>query len=349
MKKVIKTLMKILVAGGLSLLLISSVWGDVTPTSEWVNLYGDSVLMRNSGEITSYPIPIGTIVDAFTKNGLHCGTTIVDSNMGVGKYGFLPVYKDDFTTPKVDGATEGSPIYFRINSRVATVVENQKMFWSVSGDRIKANLHSPTLIKLAEASFVKGKGIKPGDTVEFTINIKNTGEGTDFYRLSCKSSNGWSIAADSAYFVDAGETIIFTVTLTVPMSADPKDDETITYTITSEADTSQKIIGTLKAYFETTDTPEDNGALPEGFKLNQNYPNPFNPSTRISYTLSASSVVSLEIFDLLGRSVQRFDLGRQEAGSHTFEYMAERMPSGIYFYKINAGEFSDIKKMILMK
>ena len=342
-----KILLKLLVAGGLSLLLVSSVWGGPQPPS-WINFYGDSVVMRNLGEDTSYLIPIGTIVNAFAKNGLYYGTSVARN---IGQYPFLPVYKDDSSTQDMlEGATEGSPIYFRINSRVATLMGSQKAVYQGDlGSEIKANLHSPILVKLAEAPFAKGKEIKPGDVVQFTINIKNTGEGTDFYRLSCKSSNGWSIVADSAYFVDVGETITFTVTLTVPVSADPKDDETITYTITSEADTSQKITGTLKAYFKTTDAPEDGSLLPGGFMLHQNYPNPYNPTTIISYDISAASEVTLEIFDVLGHKVDFFNLGRQSAGNHSFEYSAGQLPSGIYFYRLQAGEFSDMKKMVLMK
>ena len=83
--------------------------------------------------------------------------------------------------------------------------------------------------------------------------------------------------------------------------------------------------------------------------LHQNYPNPYNPTTIISYDISAASEVTLEIFDVLGHKVDFLNLGRQSAGNHSFEYSAGQLPSGIYFYRLQAGEFSDMKKMVLMK
>jgi hypothetical protein len=86
-----------------------------------------------------------------------------------------------------------------------------------------------------------------------------------------------------------------------------------------------------------------------GFELMQNYPNPFNASTTISYSLLQSSTVTLEIYDILGRKLETFNQGTQPAGSHSVIWKANQYPSGVYFYRLQAGDFNQNQKMILLK
>jgi hypothetical protein len=88
---------------------------------------------------------------------------------------------------------------------------------------------------------------------------------------------------------------------------------------------------------------------PEHFELNQNYPNPFNPKTIINYKLPNSNDVDLSIYNLLGQKVATLVLEKQTAGFQEVEWDASEMPSGIYYYRISAGNFHDVKKMILLK
>ncbi|MBS1516373.1 MAG: T9SS type A sorting domain-containing protein [Bacteroidetes bacterium] len=92
-------------------------------------------------------------------------------------------------------------------------------------------------------------------------------------------------------------------------------------------------------------------SLSEQFSLSQNYPNPFNPSTVIRYQLSVAGNVSLKIFDLLGKEVAQLVNEKQSAGSYAVDFNSAEynLPSGIYFYTLNAGEFKETKKMILIK
>ena len=90
-------------------------------------------------------------------------------------------------------------------------------------------------------------------------------------------------------------------------------------------------------------------AVPGTFGLNQNYPNPFNPSTEISFSLPQASHVTLEVFNIRGQKVEVLASGSFTAGTHTITWDASKQPSGIYFYRISAGENVDTKKMILMK
>lgn len=86
-----------------------------------------------------------------------------------------------------------------------------------------------------------------------------------------------------------------------------------------------------------------------GFELLQNYPNPFNPTTRIRYSISRRQFVKLKIYDLLGQEITTLVNEEKPAGAHTVEIDASRLSSGIYFYRLQAGDFVETKKMILMR
>lgn len=83
--------------------------------------------------------------------------------------------------------------------------------------------------------------------------------------------------------------------------------------------------------------------------LNQSFPNPFNPSTTISFDLSSRSFVSLKIFDLLGREVTTIISQELPAGSYTRQWNAVNTPSGTYFYRLDAGSYTQTKKLVLLK
>ena len=92
-----------------------------------------------------------------------------------------------------------------------------------------------------------------------------------------------------------------------------------------------------------------NPVIPTQYSLDQNYPNPFNPSTKISYSLPASSKVSLKIYDSNGREVESLINGVQAEGKHEINFNAANLASGVYFYRITANNFMQTKKMILLK
>ncbi len=91
------------------------------------------------------------------------------------------------------------------------------------------------------------------------------------------------------------------------------------------------------------------GDVPRAFALRQNYPNPFNPTTTISYRLSAGSMVSLKVYDILGRLVGTLVNERQSPGEHLVRLDASRLASGVYIYKLTAGDRTAQQKMLLLK
>jgi hypothetical protein len=95
-------------------------------------------------------------------------------------------------------------------------------------------------------------------------------------------------------------------------------------------------------------TPNEDFTV-KSFNLEQNYPNPFNPSTTISYTIPNESQVSLVVYDIMGRQVAELVNSKQLAGDYNVNFDAASLASGTYFYKLTAGEFISVKKMVLLK
>jgi len=89
--------------------------------------------------------------------------------------------------------------------------------------------------------------------------------------------------------------------------------------------------------------------LPDTYELLQNYPNPFNPETTIEYRLPEVNHVQIEVVDLQGRRVALLVDRIQPAGRHRVSFNAEDLPSGIYMYQMRAGDFTDVKELILLK
>lgn len=94
---------------------------------------------------------------------------------------------------------------------------------------------------------------------------------------------------------------------------------------------------------------KNNSQIPANYKLNQNFPNPFNPMTNISYSIAKKGFVSLKIFDLLGKEIATPVNEIKNAGDYSIIFNASKISSGVYYYKIVSGGFSDLKYMILIK
>jgi hypothetical protein len=99
----------------------------------------------------------------------------------------------------------------------------------------------------------------------------------------------------------------------------------------------------------TPNSITDTEVAPQQFELAQNYPNPFNPTTAIRFTLPVAEQAQLTVFNMLGQNVATLVNDHLAAGSYEFEFDAASLPSGVYFYSLQAGNFSMTKKMILLK
>ena len=133
-------------------------------------------------------------------------------------------------------------------------------------------------------------------------------------------------SAPAGFYVDSLARVLYVQTTTNPDSA---------YTITANGLT-------------LTSLGRDGSTLPE-FKLEQNFPNPFNPTTVVSGKLTADSWVKLEVYDVLGRKIATLADGKLHAGSFSYVFDARNLAGGVYFCRMTAGSFTQVRQMILMK
>jgi hypothetical protein len=89
--------------------------------------------------------------------------------------------------------------------------------------------------------------------------------------------------------------------------------------------------------------------IPKQFELFQNYPNPFNPSTKIEYSLPADEFVNLTVYDVLGNTITTLVNEKKQTGSYEVIFDASDLSSGVFFYKLTAGEYVNIKKMVVIR
>ncbi len=94
---------------------------------------------------------------------------------------------------------------------------------------------------------------------------------------------------------------------------------------------------------------EEVETIPTEFALYQNYPNPFNPSTNIKYSVPELSFVNIKVFSLIGEEIAELVNEELQGGNYEVNFSATNLPSGTYFYRLQAGSFVETKKMILMK
>ena len=106
-------------------------------------------------------------------------------------------------------------------------------------------------------------------------------------------------------------------------------------------------------YSQSTGISQISSEIPEQFSLSQNYPNPFNPNTVIRYSLIGNRFVNLKVYDVLGKNIMTLVNEKQSPGTYQIEFDGSGLPSGVYFYRLSAtggaGEFTDTKRMILLK
>ena len=115
------------------------------------------------------------------------------------------------------------------------------------------------------------------------------------------------------------------------------------------ADNGGEIVSGWENWGENFDALTASLASPMEYSLDPAYPNPFNPVTTLNYTLPVSEIVSLIVFDIQGREIARLAQGYKTAGTHSVEFNASNLSSGVYFARLTAGSFTDTKKLLLVK
>jgi hypothetical protein len=141
----------------------------------------------------------------------------------------------------------------------------------------------------------------------------------------------------------------FPDSLSVRVTATNVTPGTYTLTVTSKGPNGTPVHQRTVTITANTATSVNNEEIATSFKLSQNYPNPFNPSTKIDYSIAKISDVKITVYNNLGKEVASFFNQNQAPGNHFVIFNANSLSTGIYYYKIEAGDFMDVKKMTLIK
>jgi len=147
-------------------------------------------------------------------------------------------------------------------------------------------------------------------------------------------------------------TLKFYRSLIVEALGEVYNGDTVSLTMTGELSDGAAIEGTDCVVIRGGGKSDDGGGLfgePPSVTLLGNYPNPFNPATEISFSLPSASHVKLEIFNVMGQKVGTLVDGQLEAGEHVVRWDGSEAASGVYFYRLQAGDFVETKKMMLLK
>ncbi len=114
-------------------------------------------------------------------------------------------------------------------------------------------------------------------------------------------------------------------------------------------DVNKDCLNSFKAIDNITGVPVNTQTIPENFSLSQNFPNPFNPTTNIKFTMPKDGNVTLKVYDMIGSEVKTLVEGNHKAGIYNIYFDGSELSSGVYFYRLTAGNFTETRKMILIK
>ena len=260
---------------------------------------------------------------------------------GVGEVAYLWF---DVELPTWPGTDRTDTLTYEVYSHLDTTV-------SVGGT-VRATAEAGTTYALTITSAPLDRYANAGSVVRFDVKVRNIGTVADVYQILAVSSQGFTVNLMPSFVAaNPGQEVGLWFQVVVPSWADEIDADLIDYSILSTSDPAVFASGSVLL---TPQQPTDvaNGdvtLLPDRIALAQNYPNPFNPTTTISFTLPARSTVSINIFDILGRTVENVDLGSLGAGEHEIVYDASALASGVYFYRLNTEMGMQTRKMVLMK
>lgn len=337
----------------------------ITPTNEWINVYCDGP------ELDGMPLMTGDTIKAYDPDGVLCGIDTVRTD---GKYGFLPIYRDDVYSSEDEGAEPGDTIRFMINGTMVTT--GAAIVWTENGDSYELCAFS------SEATEVY-VDIKPGSCPNPFNTTGNMEKGKSVLPVAILGTDGFEVSdvdpttvtlagvaperfsyEDVATPFDRGEgscdctsehgdgytdmTLKFLRYDILKALGNVSDREYVTLTLKGELYDGTSITGSdcvwiLGDYNVTDGETADSSILKTG-----NHPNPFNPSTIIQFTMPISGRYTLEVFDIQGRQVATYT-GVEGIGEVSVEFDASELASGLYLYRVSVDQWQETKKMLLLK
>ncbi|MBC8204912.1 MAG: T9SS type A sorting domain-containing protein [FCB group bacterium] len=183
-------------------------------------------------------------------------------------------------------------------------------------------------------------GVEVGETAEFDIYLDNIRTGIVNVTSASVSGEPYSV------IFSPGEIYAVDDSMLVMVVFSPTEPGQFSDVLTVSSDANELQIP-INAFVGIADRPDD--GIPEDFALYGNYPNPFNSKTTIEFALPAATEVTIEVFDINGTSVASINGGLMAQGTHYIGFDASELPTGLYFYRLTAGNYSAVGKMILLK
>ena len=221
------------------------------------------------------------------------------------------------------------PTYDSSTIWISCVDYNLNTIWSQMYPSSVANSSPTNFIKSnSEGYLIVGSEGRWPNNDGIVLKINDTGE------LIWKKSYGGVLSEEFRDILMLGNNQFFIVGTTESFGAGENDAWVLKFT----ADTATSAVKN-----------DDNSKLPQGYILNQNYPNPFNPNTKISWQALVGSWQTLMIYGVLGNVVETIVDEYRPAGSYEIEWDASSYPSGVYFYQLRTENYTETKKMILLK
>lgn len=208
------------------------------------------------------------------------------------------------------------------------------------GDSIKANITLTLLSNLPAGNYyLRVMAIEHMIKYETPPGSNGETQFPDVFRRSFPTSQGTSI-----------QTTAGTYNFEFRYKKDPVWNNNEIYTLAFvQNDVNKECINSGRPLTMPTEVIPYTNEVPSGYQLMQNWPNPFNPSTYIAFVLPKDDFVKLEVFDMLGNSIKTLVEGNHRAGTYNIFFDGEGLASGVYLYKLTTGNFTETKKMLMLK
>ena len=275
-------------------------------------------------------------IDAFleTQSGIQSASLYYSNTAGTG-YSSLPLVSTGSNnyTAYLPPQTAGNNVYYYISATSNNNKTITKPFPAPAGYsnfEVPASATPPYDLALANET------LRDGITVEF------------------RAEN--SITAGTNYIVESGASLTLTAGSSVTLTSNFTVEQGAIFNANTDLENlSAEIIAAEDEYKlnQTTTAINDNdmtdSSLPTEYSLSNNYPNPFNPTTNIDYAIPANGRVTIKVYNILGQVVSELVNAYKSAGRYSVTFNASTLSSGVYFYRIEAGEFVQTKKLVLSK
>lgn len=283
-------------------------------------------------------------------------------------YTWMAITEDgDFNNPLIEAASDNSGVATTLTLTLGEIDsilaeqglnpgESITLLWTVRADlesfsQLANSPFSITFTRASASAEVNPDSIEielmTGTSEEVMIEISNNGLVELEVAISVRDESNWLIPDNEFVSVEPGGNtqILFTI--------DAEELGTGVYTDIIELATNVPDNPLIEIPVNITVTPDtgtgEDAEVPTVFVLKQNYPNPFNPVTIITYGLPEAADVRIEVFNMMGQRVATLVNGMENAGYHSVAFNAGHLSSGMYLYRIQARDFTDVRKMLLLK